>query len=502
MKSKKVLNVIITVFSALILFLGIITFFSAKWYLGVYGDVGFDSILYTLSVSFEGVESGIFVEYITGALIPAVLVFSVVFFVLFAPFVKKQFKFYPFKKWISLILSFVLAFVLVFYSAEKTKLVEYIKAMSTEDSTFIKDNYVSPENVKITFPEKKQNLIYIYLESMETAFFSQNDGGGNDKNVVPELYNLAKDNINFSHNNGIGGFSSLSGSTWTIGAMVATTAGLPLKTPFGIDANTYNQGSFLPGVTSLSDILHQNGYYQTLMVGSDSSYGGRKQYFEGHGVDKVYDLYTARKDGIIPADYHVWWGMEDKHLFNYAKQELTEIAKQNQPFAFTMLTVDTHHIDGYVCEYCKNEHAEQYENVLSCSSKQAVEFIKWIKTQDFYQNTTIIVTGDHPTMDGGYIQRNVPENYVRKVYNCFINTRAEATNTKGREFCSMDMFPTILGAIGCEIEGEKLGLGTNLFSRVPTICETLGTNVLNEEVAKKSDYYNKEFLQLFTAKKR
>ncbi len=502
MKQKKVLNIVLSVLGFIFLFLGLITFFSANWYLKVYGDLGFDSVLYTLSVSFEGVESGIFIKYLTGALLPAVVCTLVLFFVLFAPFFKKQFKFFPFKKWLSIALSFVLCMVLLYTSADRASLLSYIKAMGQENSTFIEDNYVNPENVNITFPEKKQNLIYIYLESMETAFFSQSDGGGNDKNVVPELYNLAQNNLNFSHNNGIGGFSSLSGSTWTIGAMVATTSGIPLKTPFGIDANTYNQGSFLPGVTSLSDILRKNGYYQTLMVGSDSSYGGRKQYFEGHGVDKVYDLYTARQDGIIPPDYHVWWGMEDKHIYNYAKQELLEIAKRDQPFAFTMLTVDTHHIDGYVCEYCKNDHTEQYENVLSCASKQVTEFIEWIKAQDFYKNTTIIVTGDHPTMDGGYISRNVPETYVRKVYNCFINSKAEAVNTKGREFCSMDIFPTVLGAIGCEIEGERLGLGTNLFSSTPTLCETLGTNIVNEEVSKNSKYYNKEFLQLFTVKKK
>ena len=31
---------------------------------------------------------------------------------------------------------------------------------------------------------------------------------------------------------------------------------------------------------------------------------------------------------------------EDKYLFEYAREELTEIAQKDQPFAFTMLTVD------------------------------------------------------------------------------------------------------------------------------------------------------------------
>ena len=77
------------------------------------------------------------------------------------------------------------------------------------------------------------------------------------------------------------------------------------------------------------------------MVGSDLSFGGRREYFKTHGKYKNYDLYTAREDGIIDDDYYVFWGYEDEKLFEYAKEELTNIASKDEPFNFTMLTVDT-----------------------------------------------------------------------------------------------------------------------------------------------------------------
>ena len=42
-------------------------------------------------------------------------------------------------------------------------------------------------------------------------------------------------------------------------------------------------------------------------------------------------------------------------LFEYAKNELTNLASSGQPFNFNMLTADTHHIGGYPCSvvYCK-----------------------------------------------------------------------------------------------------------------------------------------------------
>jgi phosphoglycerol transferase len=293
----------------------------------------------------------------------------------------------------------------------------------------------------------------------------------------------------------VGGFLPVNGATWTIAAMVAHTSGVPLKTPPGVSENDYGQADegFLPGITSITDILDDAGYYQTLMVGSVASFGGRRQYYSQHGADYIYDLSTARKDGIVPRDYFVWWGMEDKYLFEYAKQELTEISAQEEPFSFTLLTVDTHHIGGYVCEYCGEEHDEQYENVISCSSRQVEEFVEWIQDQEFYEDTTIIITGDHPSMDNGYFDRNVEDSYTRRIYNCFINTPQDTPFDKNRQFSALDMFPTTLAALGCEIEGDYLGLGVNLFSGKPTLIESMGYDRFDRQLSMASDFYAEEF---------
>ena len=101
-----------------------------------------------------------------------------------------------------------------------------------------------------------------------------------------------------------------------------------------------------------------------------------------------------------------------------------------------------------------NIYEETYENVVSCASRQVYEFVEWCKTQDFYENTTIVICGDHTSMDAGYFERNISEDYDRHVYNCIINSAVPANNTKNREFSPMDMFPTTLSALGCTIEGS------------------------------------------------
>ena len=493
---------LLPVLSCILIILGGLCFFSASWYVRTYGNTGFDSVLFTLTGGLNGVQDGLVTSYIIGGLLPAVLFIIVVQLLLFFPGEElrlcvprsgKKLQLFPFPVWLSSLLALVLSLVLICSAGTSVGLFAYLKSSGTTGQIY-EEEYVDPSAAQITFPEEKRNLVYIILESMETSYLSEDLGGGLPYNLIPELYDLALENMNFSHNEGVGGLVELPGVSWTIGSMVGQTSGIPLKVPDGIIdwQNGYGKdGVFLPGAATLFDILSENGYYQALMVGSDANFGGRKTYYKTHGVDQIYDIYTARRDGIVPKDYFVWWGMEDKHLFSYAKQELTEIAAQEQPFAFTMLTVDTHHIGGYTCELCGGEYEESYENAISCSSRQVLEFVQWLQQQDFYENTTVIITGDHFSMDAGYFGRNVADNYTRHGYNCFLNTPATAIRLKNRKFSALDMFPTTLAAMGCTIEGERLGLGTNLFSATPTLIEKRGYVQFWNELAKASDFYNR-----------
>ena len=474
------------VLCTLLLLLASICFFSAQWYIKKFGQTGFDSILYTLLAETSGTDAAVLESFRKSALLPAVIAWLILSVLFWQRKIGKQ--------WVKTVVSLVLSVAMLLHAAFTVELPAYIGYLC-QQSTIYQENYVDPLAANITFPEQKRNLIYIYLESMENSYMDTESGGALQCNVMPELTALAGDeeNINFSHTDGIGGFQNMTGASWTIAAMVAQTAGIPLKVPIGLGNNDYGQGSFLPGVHTLTNVLHNNGYYQTLMVGSDANFGGRKNYFEQHGLDETFDIFTARKEGIVPEGYYVFWGMEDLHLFDFAKQKLTAISQQEQPFAFTMLTVDTHRTNGYVCEKCVGLWGEQYENVISCSSKQVAAFVDWIKQQDFYENTTIIIAGDHITMDEEYISRNVPDDYDRTVYNCIINSPISTQHNKNRQFVAADMFPTTLAALGCKIEDDRLGLGTNLFSGKKTLVEEMGYDAFEEQLAMSSRYYTKHF---------
>ncbi len=485
-KSNLPRALVLTALSLLSL-IALLCFFSTLWYRDVYGDTGFDSVLYTLTGGLGGVQGGLIVSFVSGALVPAVLCTVGLALVLYLP---RKREWMPPRR-VANVISLVTSLVLIVYAAFDIGLVQFVYA-KTQLSQLYENEYVDPNSVEITFPEEKRNLIYIYLESMETSYLDKAQGGAMEENLIPELTQLAKDNINFSHNDQIGGLVEVPGASWTIGAMVAHSAGVPLITPTNVEdwQNGYGKdGVFLPGLTSINNILADHGYNQALMVGSDANFGGRKTYFQTHGDVEIFDLYTARKDGIVAPDYFVWWGMEDKHLFRYAQQEITALAAREEPFAFTMLTVDTHHIGGYTCTLCGNDHEESYSNAIACSSQQVAEFVKWIQAQPFYENTTVIITGDHFSMDSGYFNRNVETGYIRHGYNCFLNAAVKPENTQNRQFSALDMFPTTLAAMGCTIEGDRLGFGVNLFSDQQTMIEEFGYGAFCTELNKRTEYY-------------
>ena len=158
-----------------------------------------------------------------------------------------------------------------------------------------------------------------------------------------------------------------------------------------------------------------------------------------------------------------------------------------------MFTMDTHFPNGYLDETCDIKYDDQLSNVYSCASKMANEFIKWLKAQDFYQDTTIVILGDHLTMQNSYYKDY--KSYDRTIYNAFINSKLNTNNNKNREFNNFDFYPTILASIGAKIENDKLGFGTNLFSDKATLSEQLGKDVFERELLKNSKYYEKSILK-------
>lgn len=410
-----------------------------EWVKMTCGNVSFSIILLQLTSPIKGTDSGIINSIIKTTVVPPVLLaVAAVLCYLFIVRGMYALEDLPVKKiprWSKICIEVVMVvFFLHTVQVQGTEIGmwDYIQSVR-ESSDFYEKEYVNPAKVKMTFPKEKKNLIYIFMESMESSYADKEDGGTMDDNYIPNL-------------------------------------------------------------TALGDILNKQGYNQMFLCGSDGDFAGRDAYFKTHKDYQIEDYKAAIKEGDIPKDYKVYWGHEDKVLYERAKKNLKKLSKEGKPFNLTMLTVDTHFPNGYICDLCENKYDTTYGNAVACADRQVYDFVQWIKKQDFYEDTTIIIAGDHTSMvdTGSKFWKSLSNDYQRTVYNAIINPQCAYKKkvTTKRKFSTMDMFPTTLAALGVEIDGNKLGLGTNLFSGEETLREELGANYINKELKRNDKMYN------------
>ncbi|KHS56341.1 MULTISPECIES: LTA synthase family protein [Terrisporobacter] len=498
-KSKKRDYIVKTLLS-LGFIIGLVFIFFSTWFVEFFGQITPEQFLFNLKAPLKGTGSGM-----TGEILKSPVLNIVICAIPFLIFVNLKYNVFLINRnnekktllnkkrvrIISIVLSMVTMIGGVSFGVNKLQLQKVVKAYLSS-STYLADNYVDPRDVKMTFPKKKRNLIHIYLESVENSYLNKELGGYMDVNLMPELTELYKEGLSFSNTDKFGGPHTTYASEWSVAAMINMDTGLPLKIPMG--RNSYGKtGSFLPGAVGIGDILEAQGYNQTIMFGADADFGGLTTYFTTHGKFNIFDHKAAKEKGLIPKDYDVWWGYEDDKLYEYAKDEITRLANENKPFNFTMETADTHFPDGYLSEKAEKKHDSQYANVISYSTKEAVDFVKWIQKQPFYKDTTVVITGDHPSMDKKFF-KNFDPNYERTIINLILNAPITTDNVQNRQYAPFDMFPTILSTLGVEIEGDRLGLGTNLYSNKKTIIEEQGLDTVNSGLGDNSNFFNDEFI--------
>ncbi len=503
----------------LLLALAALAFVTARYKITTFGEAKIDEIIFYLFNGLEGSNTSSFRDVAIGNIFFFLIVFGILalpvigFFHNRIIYLKNPLKKKSAVRQIKLrnisrprhqlIYAVIVSAISIAYLLSTLSFGNFIKAQF-ESSKIYENEYIRPEEVDLEFPEQKRNLIFVYLESMENTVASKANGGSGDISYIPELENLVLDpeNISFSNtSNPIGGGTNLNSTTWTVAALSAQMGGVQLKNTIGYDRNDMGAfNNFIPGAYTLGDVLQRQGYNQTFMIGSEAKFGGRDKLFSQHGSFTILDLNSAKQTGKLAEDYHVWWGFEDKKLFEYAKEEASRLAGEDKPFNLQLLTVDTHFVDGYLDETCPAPYAQKYLNVYACSSRQVADFVNWVQSQPFADNTTIVLSGDHLGMQTEFYAQminNFNPGYQRTLYNVIINpaiTEVPDTVRYNRQYSSMDMYPTTLAAIGVDIPGERLGLGTNLFSGEQTLVEKYGLSKLNEELAKRSGYYNRNIL--------
>ena len=422
-----------------------------------------------------------------------------------------------------------LLYSVTFFSA-RLDVVPYLLGTYTKN-TFIQDNYVAPNPNEVVFPEKKRNIIVLSLESMEDTFSRKTLF---ESSLIPRLEAMQDANPHCALYEG-------KNLNWTVASLTGFLFGLPLSTP---TQNQYKSAdnTFLPGAVSLLELLEENGYAILFMLSGKAEFSGSKNIFTNHAPSAQVQGWEYFESQNIPVRGE--WGMRDKDLYGQAKTALQELGQQEKPFFMILQTLDTH---SYAVSY--GDYPKPYKDdrdSFVAADHMAFEFIEWLQQQDFYDNTTVLIQGDHLYMREKLGTVFLPAK--RLIYNVFLNvpfkvipaiaSQADFTlapegsqrpalseldsqenkkqeddsqssdslrrNQQGstlarnetslREATMLDMGVSLLEAVGVNLPHGAFGLGRSIFSPEPTLVEQLGVEELAKALSGQSEFYNSLFL--------
>jgi len=375
-------------------------------------------------------------------------------------------------------ISIVLFLLSLFYLGYNSGIYEIWNKTAELPNNFYELNYKNPQNEKFLFPAKKRNLIVIQVESLESRFLLPDY-----ENLMPGLSSLLKQNA-FCQSDKICVIEQIKGANYTKAGTVAYQTGLPY-----LILARHRPSDFAKHI-ALGDILNEAGYKNYLLFGQDKAYTNMGRFFETHGNFEVYDYYYFRENNYLPhKNYRVNWGFEDSLLYKFAKLKLSQIAKTDSPFLFYMQTLDTH-MPFYLAEGKPIKYGSIAKTVLEQMSVDLYDFVLWLKEQEWFENTSVAIFGDHAFMES---MREIKGEHGYPLY-IFLNPYLEnELNLREKKVTHFDIFPTLLHSIGISWSSSALGLGVSLMSEDSTLLEKLGKDSLEKAITQNNILYNSLF---------
>jgi phosphoglycerol transferase len=316
-------------------------------------------------------------------------------------------------------------------------------------------DYIAPQSVRLRQTGAPKNLLLIYMESVEETY-SNKELFGSD--LLAPLHMLA--GVRFDS------YASAPGTNWTIGAIVGTQCGVPLRVYSEADFRYRDTPrTFLAGATCLGDILKERGYENVFLGGAALSFSGKGAFLRDHGYASAFGRAEWERLGARPDEMNAW-GLYDSELFRYARVQLKDLHDSHKPFNLTLLTLNTHNPFGFLGKGCKARGVEDFEGIVHCSATQVAEFVEYARQMGYLEDTVVVILGDHlavPNPVWEKLQR-APQ---RQIFNLFIANNVPKPNRN--DLLPFDVFPSIVELMGFQVPGGRLALGYSGFGH-PTLA--------------------------------
>lgn len=290
----------------------------------------------------------------------------------------------------------------------------------------------------------KRNVVLILMESMTS---SQMGAYGNPKKLTPFLDELTSKSLFFPNTYAAGEhtFNGIFSTLYSFPALLG-------KNPM-INVATSNQK-----FTGLPVTLKQKGYSTMFLCTNNKDFDNMGGFLSNNGFDRIVSEVDYPKDKITNG-----WGISDHYLFEVGIDSLNRLAKRNQPFFATFMTISTHLPytipKGISTEkWSKNEVDRAYQY----ADWSLAQFFKMAKQQPWFSNTVFVLIADHGINNDKTYDLPLSYHHIPLI----IYAPELITPQTNPDFAlQMDVFPTVMGLLNYQYTNKTLGI--NLLKDKP-----------------------------------
>ncbi|SBR52490.1 sulfatase-like hydrolase/transferase [Halomonas sp. HL-93] len=343
-------------------------------------------------------------------------------------------------------------------------------AVVADDADWLDHRYVAPPS---SDQDDAPNLLLLYLESIERTYSDPQFG-----DAYNDLNRLGERGIVFE------GVQQMENTGWTMAGMIASQCGVPLM-PAGLlhDSQFEPLKSVVPGIDCLGDILAAQGYRLSYLGGASTEFAGKGLFYRGHGFQSVKGKEELERQ-LNDSEYVNSWGIYDDSLYDMTVDEIRRLEDADDgPWGVVNLSIAGHAPSGFPAQSCLDRQGPFDEQDIlysvECSAWLARKLIDRLEDEGLLDNTVVAIMSDHLTMRVSVWDQLTMldrENTFMLIGDHLHPQRIQ------RDATMLDVFPTILEALGLSLEEHRAGLGTSLLSDQETLVERHGFETLNERL--------------------
>ena len=359
------------------------------------------------------------------------------------------------------------------YTTKEALLDDYDELKEEYDEKYGKTNY------DLQGIAKGKNVIILQLESIQNFVINKEING---KEIIPNLNKFINENIEIS-NMFMQSYSSTADSEFS-----TVTSLYPMEN--GMSYSRYYTNAY----DDIFTMFDNAGYTTSYMHGNYGFFWNRENVYKTFGVENI-----ELKDSFADTSENIMGYLSDELLYTQAVEKLKSY---DMPFVSYIVSASSHtsfSLDGLEDRSKVNIDVGKYKDTFFGNYLEAVNyadyafgiFIDKLKEANLYDDTVILLFGDHNGMDmyneemldflqgtdSELTDTDIKLNYIRVACGMKIpgieNIKIEKPVSK------LDIKPTFAYLI----DGDAgFSLGTNLFARKDFIC-------LNNERIVTSRYY-------------